>query len=360
MQDGRMNHTATLLPDGDVLVVGGGGSFQPSTSAELYHPRTGTWTVTGAMHDARYDHTATLLPNGKVLVAGGEGGLGSQALDSAELYDPRTGRWTQTGSMNVARFGHTATLLPTGLVLVTGGATPREYRGSTSAELYDPRTGKWTITDSMVTGRKQHTATLLPTGQVLVAGGGDGGLNVASAEVYTPLALVARPVSAVAGQTVTVTATTLGPSEPATVYWDDTHTPPVAAGTTTGTGSFVAAIGMPPGPYGQHALLVVGHNSHRVLQASIVRQPHLSLAPRSGTPGMITIVEGKGFGSREVVALRWDAPNGSLLGSTTGTSNGQGAFYRYVRIPVSAPGHHDVYAVGQRSHAHALAMFVVR
>src|SRR5215831_11256327 len=77
-----------------------------------------SWTPTGSLGTARSAHTATLLPNGKVLVAGGYNG---SYLSSAELYDPGTGTWTATGSMGTARRGHTATLLPNGKVLVAGG-----------------------------------------------------------------------------------------------------------------------------------------------------------------------------------------------------------------------------------------------
>ena len=77
------------------------------------------WTAASNLANARRDHTATLLPNGQVLVAGGYDG--SDHLTSAELYDPATGMWTATGSMATGRLDHTATLLPDGQVLVAGG-----------------------------------------------------------------------------------------------------------------------------------------------------------------------------------------------------------------------------------------------
>jgi hypothetical protein len=116
----RYQHTATLLPNGKVLVAAGSdSSFNPSASAELYDPASGTWTATGSLGTARAVHTATLLPNGKVLVAGGT--VSNDALASAELYDPVSGTWTVTGSLTNKRLAQTATLLPNGKVLVPGG-----------------------------------------------------------------------------------------------------------------------------------------------------------------------------------------------------------------------------------------------
>ena len=178
----RSLHTATLLPDGKVLVVGG--NPNAIASAELYDPApgtTGTWTFTGSLNTARYYHTATLLSDGRVLVAGG---FNSGSLASAELYDPATGTWTYTGSLNVGRYNHTATLLFDGKVLVTGS-----FPSVASAELYDPATGTWTYTGSLNVDRYNHTATLLSDGRVLVVGGYNGGgvpYYLASAELYDP------------------------------------------------------------------------------------------------------------------------------------------------------------------------------
>jgi hypothetical protein len=189
---------ATLLPDGQVLVAGGsGGSSNALASAELFNPATGTWSVTGSMSQGRsglnnVGPSATLLPDGQVLIAGGQD-ANFNLLASAELYNPATGKFTPTGSMATARAGQSATLLNNSQVLVAGGLVGLKSNPQTtaSAMLYDPGTNTWTSTGSMTTGRESQTATLLPDGQVLMAGGTlfdhPHVLQLlASAEFYTP------------------------------------------------------------------------------------------------------------------------------------------------------------------------------
>lgn len=240
MRQARIYSTATLLPNGQVLIAGGYHRGLIVGVAELYNPATGTFTTTGSLNTARYSHSATLLNNGKVLIAGGQnsgslasaelydpatgqftvtgslscacgresallpdgkvlfsGGFdGSVALATAEIYNPATGTFSPTGNLRVARAGPSATLLTTGKVLVAGGVfftgTPpynliANYLAS--AELYDPTTGTFALTGSLKTARSGNTATVLADGRVLMAAGENNGANggyLGSAEIYTP------------------------------------------------------------------------------------------------------------------------------------------------------------------------------
>jgi hypothetical protein len=191
MTTAREDHTATRLRDGRVLIVGGDDATSHGVAtAEIYDPKTGTFSPTGSMATPRGFHTATLLADGRVLVAGGDtaGWTSSGNLATAELYDPKTGTFTATGSMSTTRAYHAATRLPDGRVLVTGGAD----NGATdlaSAEIYDPKTGTFTAAGSMTIARLYHSATLLADGRVLIAGGGGDYTNllfIATAEIFDP------------------------------------------------------------------------------------------------------------------------------------------------------------------------------
>ena len=219
MLTARAHHSATSLNNGKVLVVGGLGDmdegFPVLASAELYDPANGMWTATGSMNHARFHHTATLLADGKVLVVGGlaspsklgprgfgfpnakelaSDGLaalssGSSVTPSsvtvAELYDPATGKWTETGALNTVRFADTATLLPNGKVLLTGNAEFLD--GRYSAEIYDPAAGYWTpASPASTTFFRVPTATLLRDGQVLVVGGAQVGIRSFTAAIFNP------------------------------------------------------------------------------------------------------------------------------------------------------------------------------
>lgn len=188
----RADHTSTPLPSGKVLIAGGfaGGRTEshPFSTAELYDPQSGSFEPAGSMTLGRFGHTATLLKNGKVLIVGGWTGRDASRR-TAEVYDPTTGKFTPTGSLTVGRSGSTATLLPDGEVLVTGGVD-RSENALASAEIYNPEMGAFSLTGAMGEPRGQHTATLLKNGTVLVAGGGSGDYPsqtvYRSSEIYDP------------------------------------------------------------------------------------------------------------------------------------------------------------------------------
>jgi Ca2+-binding RTX toxin-like protein len=200
MNDYRWEHTATLLPDGRVLVAGGFGGLPTGTglnaqpvvnTAEIYDPATNTWTPTGSMNVRRALHTATLLPNGQVLVAGGRWCPNAPPATcdftfrtaTAELYNPATGTWTPTGSMNEARHTTASVLLFDGRVLVPAGFT--NGGNGFNGDLYNVATGTWTLTSNMNFPRARQGAMLLQDGRVMVALGFPANQTT---EIYDPVA----------------------------------------------------------------------------------------------------------------------------------------------------------------------------
>jgi hypothetical protein len=165
----RSGHTALLMRDGTVLLVGGDpcGEFP-----EFFDPATQTFSSAGHMAVARVEETATLLQDGRVLIAGG---FGSAA---AEIYDPSQAAFNLTGSMNRRHGGHTATLLADGRVLIAGGIAGGGFalKASADAELFNPATGTFSSAPPMTSARAGHAATVLSSGEVLLVGGFMGSL----------------------------------------------------------------------------------------------------------------------------------------------------------------------------------------
>ena len=185
----RDNHTATRLPDGRVLVVGGerfrGAARYKLDSVQLYSPSTNTWSTASPLSAVRDKHTATLLPDGRVLILAGDWYAGI----IGELWDPATDRWTPIADNGRPRVAHTATVLEDGRVLVVGGEWNSPGEGMVNADVYDPVTDEWTEARPLARGRTGHTASLLADGRVLIAGGCcdlEPGQALATTEVYAP------------------------------------------------------------------------------------------------------------------------------------------------------------------------------
>jgi hypothetical protein len=162
---------------------------------------SGTWTLTGSMNALRVDDTATVLPDGEVLATSGFGIGAENGGPFAELYTPATGQWSPAVnglpslydcSGVLACFGSSATLLGDGNVLVAGGdaGLASNSHSSSEAVLYNPTANSWTTTGSLNVSRLFQTASLLQNGQVLVAGGESfakhAPTGLVSAELYTP------------------------------------------------------------------------------------------------------------------------------------------------------------------------------
>jgi len=185
----RASHTATPLPGGRVLIVGGcvvdHCDGPAGADSELFDPATGRFTPGPPLSVPRAGHTATALADGRVLVVGGFSGERQPPLATAEVYSPATGRFEPTGPVSVRRAEHTATRLRDGRVLIAGGANGSNVLAG--AEIYDPSTGRFAAAASLPGPRSIHGATLLGDGRVLVAGGQSArGSLLDTAAVYDP------------------------------------------------------------------------------------------------------------------------------------------------------------------------------
>ena len=188
---------AASLPDGDVLMAGGGGEYGPGfyddplSTSEIYDPSTGTWSPGVGMLEPRDFAVAASLPDGDVLVGGGND---NGYLKTSETYDPATNTWKAAPEMLEAREGAMAASLPDGDVLVVGGENENaEYL--TSTEIYDPLTETWSPAAKMSVAREHAVAVTLPDGDVLVAGGENESGYLATSETYDPATNSWSPVA---------------------------------------------------------------------------------------------------------------------------------------------------------------------
>jgi hypothetical protein len=196
----RLGHAATLLADGRVLVTGGfsSGEGSPagiSRSAEIWDPASGRFRLLPAtMAAARADHTATRLPDGKVLVVGGYSVEGNPPL--AEVFDPASETFAPLATPGLAsRAAHAAVALAGGDVLILGGENPAGTVTLDSVLRYRHDTRAVQPLPGLLAPRRHAAAVATADGEVLLFGGAGGdGAPAATAERYSP----ARGASAIA------------------------------------------------------------------------------------------------------------------------------------------------------------------
>jgi N-acetylneuraminic acid mutarotase len=238
MTEARNGHTATLLDDGTVLVVGGAREQRTHlASVERFDPKAGTWKTEKPLGTPRWLHAAVHLGDDSVVVVGGrsnasQGGQGpGVSLDAVERFEPKTGAWTKVASMSEERqragiavlsdgrtvvavggqtatsstnyaetwtpgaeawaplenhlsmslASHSATRLPSGDLLVVGGEPPNAV-DTARVQRWVAATKQWCLAGELATSRKLHSASLLADGSVLVVGGTSSGVPEKSAE----------------------------------------------------------------------------------------------------------------------------------------------------------------------------------
>lgn len=181
-------YATTLLSDGKVLVSGGvrhtniGGRDHPEvlSTLQIYNPKTNKFSIIGEMKVPRRYHTATLLPDGQVLIIGG-GSI--KFIHHAELFNPKTNKTREIGNTIYSYYRPSAILTKDG-VFITASFNPLTKDITRDAELYDINKGKFISVGNLNYKRVSPNLLLLKNGDVLISGGIWGDKGKHSIEIY--------------------------------------------------------------------------------------------------------------------------------------------------------------------------------
>ena len=172
----RQEHTATLLPDGTVLIAGGVDDPFAALKEEIYDPHTQQFHAIGAMISPRVGHAAVSLPDGRVLLVGGVRATNA----NSEIYNPSSSTFTSLASLSGERYQVGAVLLANGRVLAVGGK--RNGQPISTAEAFNPASGGWAFGGLMTQPRSSMAVVRMTDGHVLVGGGG----NASPVDIFDP------------------------------------------------------------------------------------------------------------------------------------------------------------------------------
>lgn len=181
MNFSRMEHTATLLKNGNVLIVGGKEmdlkrKKPPCASIiiqnELYDPKTNKFSIISGLNIPRFKHSAALLNDGRVLILGGVGDSPNfPVLSSAEIYNPKINKFELAGNMNIERKKPNLYVLKNGDVIISGGYDNIKRRWAREIEIYNPKTNKFKVLGLNILSSEALAETLLKNDNILYTGG---------------------------------------------------------------------------------------------------------------------------------------------------------------------------------------------
>lgn len=352
--------------DGNVYIFGGiDASGATMDTTYIYHPNTNTWATRAPMPTSRAGAQAVTMPDGRIVVLGGGTRCGDDVLcrhgtvyRRADVYDPRADTWTRFVPMAHPRY-RLAALLFQGRVYAIGGADGT--RALASVEVYDARTGAWHETLALPRPVEAAAAAVDAAGDVDVMGGTDGHVVYDTLYRFTGRAwrrgasLLQPTAGAVAVPEVDGLTYVLGGApigavgyDPATNRWVDV--PPLPAPRCC-----MGVASMADG-----TLYLVGGNGPRTHIDHY--SPGYTLSPASGPTGTSAALAGSGLQPGAGISLLWDGPSGTGRMMAAGTTTGAGALYQPIgfTVPTDAtPGVHHVYVYVDRGTAPEPLTFVV-
>lgn len=167
----RIDASCVLLSSAIVFICGGRTRKWGYNSCEFFDPRTCVSSRSKArMKEDRISHTASLLPDGRVIICGGvsinKATIHRAALKTTEIYDPSSDSFSDGPLMTVGRVDHAETTLSDGRVFICGGVTQYDVMAT---EIYNYKTNSFNAGPRTLYERYGCFSVLLSNGKVLIS-----------------------------------------------------------------------------------------------------------------------------------------------------------------------------------------------